>query len=182
MKQFKWNPLPLFVSLMIAVSLITLIVGFSSCKNDDDCTSMEITSVRSTILQAFQDPSGFDDYVANNQDVFDGNFYACIDQTVDQLSKVSNERKDECDDAFVTGGDFWNQCYNDVEVEVDNSIVMLNDIRRVTQGQASFEETSTGLSLIFLQLSDPAEYNSFVNIINQIFDELEGEGGCTLCV
>ena len=183
MRRFGKNVQQFLTLLVILISLMISIISFPGCNDDDDgCSEVEITSVRSTVLTAFQDPSGFDGYVADNQSVFDDNFYACIDKTVDELTKVSNERKDQCDDTFITGSDFWNKCYNEVEVEVDNSIVLLNDIRKTTLGETSFGLTSTGLSLIFLQLSDPAEYNNLVSLVNQIFDELEGEGNCKLCV
>lgn len=183
MRQFGKNLQQFLTLSTILTSIMISIISFPGCNDDDDgCSEVEITTVRSTIMQAFQDPSGFNGYVADNQAVFDDNFYACIDKTVDELTKVSNERKDQCDDTFVTGGDFWNKCYNEVEVEVDNSIVLLNDIRKTTLGQASFQQTSTGLSLIFLQLSDPVEYSNFVSLVNQIFDELEGAGDCKLCV
>ena len=183
MRRIGGNVQQLLTLLMVLMSLMISMMAFPGCNGDDDgCSEVEVTSVRNTIMQAFQDPSGFDGYVANNQAVFDDNFYACIDKTVDELTKVSNERKDQCDDTFVTGSDFWNKCYNEVEVEVDNSIVLLNDVRKTTLGQASFQQTSTGLTLIFLQLSDPAEYNNLVSLVNQIFDELEGTGNCKLCV
>ena len=169
-------------NLLVCFILLSCIGCCAIFNKNCPCEEVQVTSVDDTILEALNDPVGFDDYVAQNASMFNGSFYDCAQSRIDELTRISNERKDLCDDAHVTGGNAWNQCYAEVEQEVDNSIVFLQDILSVTRGDKQFEQTSFGLLLIFVKTTDPVAYAEIVALIDDIYDAVAAENNCRICV
>lgn len=152
------------------IILTTLLFHLSSCH--EECEDVSYPEMTQVIQEAYNNPESFDMYVAQNHDTFDGKFQDCMNERISKLRQSADDEYNQCDDTFVQGSDFWNQCYNEVEVSMENGIIILESILAVTNGGSSFIDTSGGEYLISFKTYFPQDYNEVVLIVNELFADL----------
>lgn len=151
-----------------------LILLLSVGCGDEDCK--KVTSVTPVFLAAMEYPEIFDTYVANNQNLFDDNFFRCLDHRLIETKKTVDKVTEECDKLFG-GSDQWVGCYNENILRPENLLNIFGTIKRVTKGETRWIETNTGLSLIVMKSSDPKSWQQLV----EVFHHYESEAYCTFC-
>lgn len=151
-----------------------LILLLSVGCEDEDCK--KVTSVTPVFLSAMEYPETFDTYVANNQNLFDENFFRCLDQRLIETKKTVDKEIEECDKLFG-GSDQWVGCYNKNILRPENLLNIFGTVKRVTKGETRWAETNTGLSLIVMKSSDPKSWQQLV----EVFHQYESEAYCTFC-
>lgn len=150
--------------------VLLLLVG---CE-DEDCR--KVTSVTPVFLAAMEYPESFDAYVTNNQNLFNDDFFTCLDQRLIETKKTVDKVTGECD-ALFGGTDQWVGCYNERILGPENLLNIFGTIKRVTKGETRWADTNTGLSLIVMKSSDPKSWQQLVDVFNLY----ESEAYCTFC-
>ena len=141
---------------------------------DEDCK--KVTSVTPVFYAAMEYPESFDQYVVNNQSVFDENFFQCLDQKLIETQKVIDRETKECDELYG-GTDLWVGCYNENVIGPENLLNILHTIKRATKGEVVWSETNTGLSIIVMKSSDPETWQQLI----EAFRQAELEADCMFC-
>lgn len=141
---------------------------------DEDCK--KVTSVAPVFFAAMEYPEMFDNYVSNNQNLFDDDFFRCLDQRLVEIKKTLDKKTEECEKQFG-GSDAWVGCYNENILGPENLLMILGTIKRVTKGETLWVDTNTGLSLAVMKSSDPESWQQLV----AAFEEYEAEAYCTFC-
>jgi hypothetical protein len=157
---------------IILCGIVILPLAFG-CE-DEDCE--KVTSVTPVFYEAMEYPESFDTYVANNQAVFDANFFRCLDQKLIETQKVIDRETAECDELYG-GSDLWVGCYNDNILGPENLLSILYTIKRVTKGEVRWADTNTGLSIIVMKSSDPETWQQMI----EVFRQAELEADCMFC-
>lgn len=111
----------------------------------------DIKTLYEAYYQAVVYPERFDNYVQNNQNDFDEDFFSCLDEKRDEIERAIDERQELCDQTYIGGSEFWHQCYDEVDQEYAGLFGVLNAINEVTRYNESFEQTVDGAQLIVLK-------------------------------
>ena len=150
-----------------------IVLFFLGCV-DEDCK--KVTSVAPVFSAAMEFPETFDEYVSNNQNLFDEDFFRCLNQRLVEIKKNLDKKTEECEKQF-DGSDGWVGCYNENILGPENLLMILGTIKRVTAGETRWADTNTGLSLAVMKSSDPESWERLV----AVFNEYEADTYCTFC-
>jgi hypothetical protein len=167
----------------------TLLLAIVACSKD--CT--EISTLYNAFRQAIVYPEQFDTYLENNRASFDSAFFDKIDDIQRNISEAAAQYADHCNDTFLTGSDFWNQCHNEAE-SGGFLLAVLGALEAAAQGQTAFVLVASGFPvggtdagiLLYTQKffggSTISEYeNLFGEVVTAIrptflYEECEGGG------
>ena len=126
-----------------------------------DCHTIE--TLYDTYYEAVVYPENFNEYVQNNRDQFNDDFFYCLDEKRNWAQKKIEEGYKICDETFVQGDDFWHQCYDDVDQEYGGYLGVLNAINQVTRNNVPFEQTEGALLILSKQTIGFEEYESLMS-------------------
>ncbi len=161
---------------MQSLVLCFLTMAMTACTKEE-CRS--ISSVYDVYSEAVIYPESFDQYVLDNQDRFNADYFSCLNDQIDMAEEVVSKAKQHCDDTFLPGSLFWNQCYDDI-VDHENYLVYLETLKIVTADDATlkFSETPAYFYLTNLKGMDPSAYES---LLIQNIHLIEDQMACTYC-
>lgn len=105
-------------------------------------------------VQALVHPETFDGWVADNASLFDEEGLQCLDASAQRIADEGARLRQQCDETFVEGSDFWNQCYDEVS---DGAAAILGAMARAGRGEVRFDGTEAGIALILTKATVGAE-------------------------
>lgn len=125
-------------------------------------------------------PERFDQWMSAHPGYFTAQRLACIDRLIREAADRAQRLYQHCDETFIEGSDFWNQCYD--EVAEANTVAILTALGIAARGQLPFSQTVVGQQLIAAKAIDPVQYEMVLTDFFQQFQKpLEEALTCREC-
>ena len=148
--KFEW--------MRMAFIVLAVLLPLGSCEWFEDCDTETDDLLYDPYIAAMQYPEDFETYMADNPDKFSGKFDSCCTQVLDRQWDAYYDAQDECDDLYLEGSDWWNDCYDEADSDYGGVINLLDAMQRLANGEITYEESYISV-IAGIKDMDPDSYN-----------------------
>lgn len=153
------------------------LIIISSCR--ETCYTISVPEIRQVAFFAYENPETFDDFISNNQDMFDSEFMACLNSNIEKMRELEKNERELCDDAHVSGSDFWHQCHDEVDQNYGNAVMAHKAILNAINGVQPWNQSEIGKTLILWKQLFQEDYLFIIDLLKTITRDIPVE--CEIC-